>query len=477
MDRAEIRLDALRQDLLNACVQVAEVMLVGLDARGEVVLANRRACEVLDRGEPEILGRNWFDSFLPGDAREPARAVFRRLMDGELDGAGPHENPVLTRSGERRLVAWRNTLLRDSKGRIVATLSSGTDVTEERRMERQVRLLLRAIEQSPALALLTDAEGRIEYVNPKFTQVTGYTLDEIRGKNPNVLKSGRTPREVYRQLWIAIRAGKEWRGEFLNRRKNGEYYWGETVISPVRDAEGVTTHFLELMEDITERRRLERAVVSVSEEERRWIGQELHDVLGQQLTAITLLSKALENRLGAEGHPGEGDLSNIRELATTALSGVRDLAQGLYPVEVERSGLAAALRQLAENQNRLFHVACDFEGEEPDRPFDPFTWMNLFRIAQEAVNNAVKHAGASRIILRMRHGEETLVLEVEDDGRGLPANPPSQTGMGLRIMRYRASMIGANLEIESEPRRGTRIVCTVHWPDEEEPAQGSGDPA
>lgn len=474
LKRAEIRLDAHRQDLLNACVQVVEVMLIGIKADGTVMLANRRACEVLGWPESEILGRNWFDRFLPEEARQGAKEVFGRLMAGELQGAERYENPVLTRSGERRLVAWRNASLRDGEGRLIATLSSGTDVTDERRMEGQVRLLLSAIEQSPSLALLTDAQGRIEYVNPKFTLVTGYALEEIRGRQPSLLKSGRTPREVYRQLWTTIRAGREWRGEFLNRKKNGEYYWGETVIAPVRDAEGVTTHFLELMEDITERRRLERAVVSVSEEERRWIGQELHDVLGQQLTGITLLSKALENRLEADGHPGKTDLSNIRELATTALSEVRDLSQGLYPVEVERHGLLAALRQLVENQERLFRVPCRLEGAEPEQPLDQFTRMNLFRIAQEAVNNAVKYADASRILLRVRHEEDALVLEVEDDGRGIPEKPSSQRGMGLRIMRYRATMIGGNLDIHSKPGQGTRIVCTVHWPDAQETAQDAG---
>jgi len=125
------------------------------------------------------------------------------------------------------------------------------------RMIEDLRKLSRAVEQSPSIVIITDTEGNIEYVNPRFTQVTGYTLEEVRGKNPRILKSGRTPPEEYQRLWETILSGREWRGELLNKKKNGEFYWASVSISPIRDAEGKITHFIGVQEDITARKEAE----------------------------------------------------------------------------------------------------------------------------------------------------------------------------------------------------------------------------
>ncbi|CDI04268.1 putative Diguanylate cyclase [Candidatus Competibacter denitrificans Run_A_D11] len=134
------------------------------------------------------------------------------------------------------------------------------EIQERQRAEQQLRLFSRAIEQSANLVMITDCEGIIEYVNPKFTQVTGYTEAEAIGANPRFLKSGRTASEQYRRLWQTILAGNEWRGEFCNRRKDGTLYWELTAIAPLRDERGTTTHFLAIKEDITNRKKIEAAL-------------------------------------------------------------------------------------------------------------------------------------------------------------------------------------------------------------------------
>jgi PAS domain S-box-containing protein len=134
------------------------------------------------------------------------------------------------------------------------------DLTERKRSEEKLRQLSRAVEQSPALIVITNPAGDIEYVNPKFIEVTGYTLAEALGKNPRVLKSGDKSPEAYRELWQTITAGKEWRGEFHNKRKNGELYWESASISPIRDLTGRTTHYVAVKEDITERKQSEAAL-------------------------------------------------------------------------------------------------------------------------------------------------------------------------------------------------------------------------
>lgn len=127
------------------------------------------------------------------------------------------------------------------------------NITERKRAEAQIHKLSSAVEQSPASIVITDLTGAIEYVNPKFTRLTGYTLDEVRGKNPRVLKGDKTSADQYRQLWESITQGREWCGEFHNRKKNGEMYREFASISPIVDASGQITHFLAVKEDITER--------------------------------------------------------------------------------------------------------------------------------------------------------------------------------------------------------------------------------
>ena len=126
------------------------------------------------------------------------------------------------------------------------------------RSEDQLRKLSCAVEQSPTTVIITDIKGNIEYVNPKFTRLTGYTLKEAIGQTPSILKSGKTPPEEYERLWESITSGREWHGEFCNKKKNGELYWESASISPVRNAEGVITHFVGIKEDITERKNMEK---------------------------------------------------------------------------------------------------------------------------------------------------------------------------------------------------------------------------
>ncbi|WKZ18075.1 MAG: PAS domain S-box protein [Candidatus Jettenia sp. CY-1] len=136
---------------------------------------------------------------------------------------------------------------------------------ERKWMEDDLRKLSNAVKQSPGIVVITDTHGNIEYVNPKFTQVTGYTSDEVIGKNPRILKSGKTSPEKYQQLWETITSGNEWRGEFVNRKKNGELYWDSTCVSPIKNSEGTITHFVAVMEDITEQKRMKEKLQALNE--------------------------------------------------------------------------------------------------------------------------------------------------------------------------------------------------------------------
>jgi len=206
----------------------------------------------------------WVERVHPEDRRQVLADMQRIKAEGI---AFNFEHRICQPDGQVRWIhAMAAPVLVDGTlGRIHGVVQ---DITERKRAESELRQFTLAVGQSPASVVITDLQGRIEYVNPKFCAVTGYSLEEVRGKNPRVLKSGEMPAETYRQMWADITAGKEWRGEFHNRKKNGELYWESASIAPVRDARGEITHFIAIKEDITERKRVE-SLVRQSEERYR----------------------------------------------------------------------------------------------------------------------------------------------------------------------------------------------------------------
>ncbi|MCK5506437.1 MAG: PAS domain S-box protein, partial [Thermodesulfovibrionia bacterium] len=171
-----------------------------------------------------------------------------------------YEKEYIRKDGTVFPVSVRAVLIKDENGESVGMWGIVRDITQRKEAEEEVRKLFRAVEQSPASVIITDTGGNIEYVNPKFMQTTGYSFDEVIGGNPRILKSGEQPPEFYDELWKTITAGKEWRGEFHNKKKNGELYWEYASISPVKDDEGNTTHFVAVKEDITNRKKTEAKI-------------------------------------------------------------------------------------------------------------------------------------------------------------------------------------------------------------------------
>ncbi len=233
-----------------------DLMGLGLDVDGTINFCNRALLERVGWEARDLYGRSCFQTLIAAEDRAQYDQLFRELVAGERPLA-PSDSRILTREGERRIVAWNCAPVQRPDGARAGLVFLGEDVTEAREAEEQVRMLSRAVEQSPATVMITDPRGAIEYVNPKFTQLTGYTLDEVRGINPRILKSGKTTPEEYACLWKTVTSGGEWRGELQNRKKNGDLYWEAATICAVHDRRGEVAHFLAVKEDITERRRLE----------------------------------------------------------------------------------------------------------------------------------------------------------------------------------------------------------------------------
>jgi signal transduction histidine kinase len=216
-----------------------------------------------------------------------------------------------------------------------------------------------------------------------------------------------------------------------------------------------------LKEEMAERERLERELLEISEREQHRIGQDLHDSLCQHLTGTMLAGQVLEEKLAARNLPEATEASKVIELVEEGINLSHKLAKGLHPVEMEADGLMLALEEYAATSSELFKVSCRFECDLPVLIHDTATAGHLYRIAQEAVGNAIKHGKAKTILIRLDASEEGAMLSVKDDGVGLPEPPPQKHGMGLRIMAHRTAMIGGVFNARRDETGGTLVTCEL----------------
>jgi signal transduction histidine kinase len=217
----------------------------------------------------------------------------------------------------------------------------------------------------------------------------------------------------------------------------------------------------DLLREMSERGRLEREIIDLSERQQRRFGQELHDVVCQELTGVAIAAHLLVRKLAAAEHEEMTHARELAYMADHALETTRSVARGFFTAGFDGAGLAEALREMARRVESQNHIVCVVRWEEKLTITNEDIVIHLFRVAQEAVHNAVKHAGASRIEVSLKLEKEMLELVIEDDGKGLPPPKERGKGLGLRIMAHRAGLIGAEFKMEHPDRRGTRAVCRV----------------
>jgi len=325
-------------------------------------------------------------------------------------------------------------------------------------------VLLRAVLNTAVEGIIIiDSHGIVQLFNRAAEQIFGYTQSEVVGRNVNMLMGGNEAESHDRYIGDYLKTGKA-KIIGIGREVRGLHKDGYSLplgLAISEFGEGRNRHFVGMVRDISSRKRLEEALVMATENERMIIGQELHDTLSQQLAAIAMMTRALEKQLQNAPDQIREAAADITETSRDAVNVAKRLAHGLFPVELERNGLAAALEELTDSQRTLFGKECRYSGIRNRlglaRPVD----RNLYRIAQEAVSNAVKHSGCKHITISLDVTPTELLLTVMDDGRGLPRHQQPGKGMGLAIMKYRAGMINATLTIEPGSRSGTVVTCRL----------------
>jgi PAS domain S-box-containing protein len=327
-----------------------------------------------------------------------------------------------------------------------------------RESEERFRLLVEGVKDY-AIYMLS-AEGRVASWNAAAEHITGYNEGEIIGRHFSCFfpQEDAEHEKPGHKLRVVAREGRL-EDEGWRIRKDGTRFWANVIITALRDENRALRGFVKITRDITARKHLERQLLEISDREQRRIGQDLHDDLCQQLTGIEFMSQSLEQNLAGKSAPEAAAAAEIAKLVRAAISDTRDLARGLCPVMLEADGLMPALQQLADNTDKLFNVSCQLCHDSSVRVADNAVAIHVYRIAQEAVSNAIKHGRARQINVRLKGGSERVTLVIEDNGVGFGSPNARHTGMGLQIMHYRAGMIAGHLMVDSQPGHGTRVTC------------------
>jgi PAS domain S-box-containing protein len=328
-------------------------------------------------------------------------------------------------------------------------------------MEARYRAL---VEQIPAVVFMAYLDKGIgeAYVSPQIEAALGFSQSEWL----------EDPVRWYQQIhaddkmrWSEEAAemfmtGKPLRSSYRVLSRDGRVLWFQCEAKMIHREDGRPWFIHGVGFDITERKQLEEAILEISAREQRRIAHDLHDGLGQHLTGIAFMSKVLEDKLSDKTLPEAAEAAKIVEMVNQAIDNTRQLARGLHPVPAEAAGLMSALKKWANEVEHLFHIACRFQCVRPVQIHDVNVATHLYRIAQEAVNNAIRHGKPQAITIGLTAKGTTGTLTIRDDGTGFVKDPAKQPGVGLSIMDYRADMVGGSLKIQANEDHGITVTCT-----------------
>lgn len=335
------------------------------------------------------------------------------------------------------------------------------DLAQREQVAEVTRQLAAIVESSEDSIFSKTLNGIIISWNAGAQRMYGYTAAETVGQPSTMLCTPENRDNVLRSLEQVKRGIHIEHFETTRIRKDGRQIDISLSYSPIKGASGEVVGASAIARDITERKTLQREVLEIAALEQRRFGQELHDSIGQELTGLAMLTQRLVGELAADHSSEAAAARKIHAGLHQTLSHVRAMSKGLVTVDVDAAGLMASLADLAARISELHGIPCRFECHRPVAITDNQTALHLYRVSQEAVANAVKHGCPRNIVIHLGVEEDVATLRVIDDGTGFATSARNGAGSGLRIMRYRAELIGAKLEITPAKPHGTIVTCSV----------------
>lgn len=448
---------------LAAIVEHSNDAIFSRTLEGVITTWNAAAERIFGFNAEEIVGRS-SRALLPREQRDEFSMVLARIRRGEV--MEHYETERLHKDGRRVRVSLTLSPVRDARRRLMGFSTIARDITEERRtidlLARREHELQDLFDEASVGIVLTARDGTILRANRAFfelldrapEQVIGRSLGEFHPEPASV--AGMLAQLAERQTLHNVST------ELLTHNCKAHHVLAD---ANALWENGRFVHARWFVRDISRRKQLERELLELSERERRGFAQELHDGLGQQLGGVAYLSNVLREKLTERGAPEAGEAARIFGLMREAIEQTRRISRRLSPLRPEPDGLMNALRELAAQTTELFRVRCRFHCPKLVLIEDPSLAGHLYRIAQESVNNALKHAKPGGISIRLRRVRDKLTLVVADNGKGLGALPPQREGLGLHIMQYRAGLVRGTLSVRPRQGRGTEVICSVPCPD------------
>ena len=460
--RVEQELQESEQRFRAVFEQAAVGVAVIDTASGRYLSVNQRMCEINRRSREELLQLTFMDvtyrDDLQGDLQQMEELKAGRIASFNLEKRNVAPNGELTWINQTVSPMWRPG---EPPLRHIAVVK---DITERKEAELNYRLELAynqaLVSHTTAFIVGMDLAGRFLHANQAFIEAMGYTKKQVIGKTPwkiGLMDAAETVRSKERFARL-LRGEKNPPADSRLRTKSGEWRSVELRSTVTRKPDGSLDRVVVTGTDMTERNRLQQEVLRVVEQEQARVGHDLHDGVGQTMTGIVSLLEALEGDLQGDT---KQQAQRIHELLRQSVSEVRRMSHGLSPTSVKCRGLVGALQLLAETVRTNFRTPCLCEVDASIVIQSNDIEAHLFRIAQEAVNNALRHGKPSKVKLSLQQVNQTeCELRIEDDGTGMKKSKGGQpSGIGVRVMDYRANLIGARLTIKAKPRRGVIVTC------------------
>ncbi len=460
--------------------------LIFQDQNGVIIDVNPAAEQLLGATRADLLGRSSMDSDWQAVTEDhcPFPGHLHPAMAAVRTGQ-PVKNQILGISVPGRGLRWMSIstspILAQGEAAPITVVTTFTDVTERKQANTDLRIAAAAFESQEGM-MVTDTDGVILRVNRAFTEMTGYSAADALGQTPRLLQSGYHDSDFYRKMWDAIGSAGWWQGEIWERRKNGQVYPKLLTISAVKDDAGVITHYVGAQYDITERKNAEVAMLNLNrdlsesrqrvrglaaqneemrESERKHIAREVHDELGQVLTALRMDISLIDMRFGSLDPAVTDKVMDMRKLVDRAIQGVRNVAMNLRPPALDM-GLVPAIHWLSNEFSRNTTIKCVLNARKGHIDLEEARAVVVFRIVQESLTNVTRYAEASLVNITIGHRGNELWVEVRDNGRGFDVDVVTKgKSFGLLGMRERALALGGQVHISSVLGQGTVIGLMI----------------
>jgi PAS domain S-box-containing protein len=453
---------------LGAILATAVEGIITIDEQGRVESFNGAAERIFGYAAGEAVGRN-VNFLMP--------SPYHERHDGYLDH--------YRRTGERKVIGIGREVQGQRKNGEIFPLKLAVsevplegrriftgfvrDITERKRAEEAARHSEALLARAQEIAHVGSYELDAPLAGKSFWSAETF---RIVGLDPAAKEL--TPLEFINQLVHpddrarvreaieeAARKNARYDAEYRIVRPDGSIRYVHSVAEPAAAPANKTAKFVGFLQDVTDRKQLEREILAISEREQSRIGQDLHDGICQCLAGIEFRLSTLKHSLGEASKKHADETTEVARLIREVIEQTRMLARGLSPVVLETHGLMDALAELAAYARRTFQIDCSFHCPPPVPVRHNAVATHLYRIAQEALHNAIRHGGAKAVTIKLVASQGRIMLGVEDNGAGFAAKPPNHKGMGLRVMQYRAGMIGGSLVVQHRPEGGTSVVCSL----------------